>query len=182
MLGDNIKNLRKAQGFSQEELANRINVVRQTVSKWENGKSVPDSEMLVKIAEVLNTTVNELLESHKEKESVTDIEELAAKVEIIDKQIAQKKELRRKMWRMAFFILAILAFLSLLKELTEYIYLWAVMSDMRSDVSSIGGFDGPTQIYVTGIWRGIGRTLVSAFAVAVSCIGIYKMRRKRSET
>ena len=55
MLSDNIKTLRKSKGLTQEELANRINVVRQTVSKWEKGYSVPDAEMLKKIAEVLDT-------------------------------------------------------------------------------------------------------------------------------
>ena len=43
MLNENIRNLRKQKGLSQEELANRIHVVRQTVSKWESGLSVPDS-------------------------------------------------------------------------------------------------------------------------------------------
>ena len=61
MLNENIKALRKAKGLSQEELAIKLNVVRQTVSKWEKGLSVPDAEMLIQIAEVLNTTVNILL-------------------------------------------------------------------------------------------------------------------------
>ena len=58
MLNDNIKNLRKAKGLSQDELAIKLNVVRQTISKWEKGLSVPDSEMLLTIAEALGTTVN----------------------------------------------------------------------------------------------------------------------------
>ena len=40
MLNENIKNLRKAKGLSQEELANRLNIVRQTISKWEKGGSL----------------------------------------------------------------------------------------------------------------------------------------------
>ena len=51
MLNENIKNLRKAKGLSQEELANRLNVVRQTISKWEKGLSVPDSSMLISLAD-----------------------------------------------------------------------------------------------------------------------------------
>ena len=47
MLKDNIKAIRKSKGLSQEELAIKINVVRQTISKWEQGLSVPDSELLV---------------------------------------------------------------------------------------------------------------------------------------
>ena len=50
MLSENIKNLRKARGLSQEELAARLHVVRQTVSKWEKGLSVPDSELLIRLA------------------------------------------------------------------------------------------------------------------------------------
>ena len=46
MLNENIKNLRKAKGLSQEELANRLNVVRQTISKWEKGLSVPDLSLI----------------------------------------------------------------------------------------------------------------------------------------
>lgn len=55
MLKDNIKNLRKEKGLSQEELAIKLNVVRQTVSKWERGLSVPDSSMLISLAEELGT-------------------------------------------------------------------------------------------------------------------------------
>ena len=53
MLKENIKTIRKSRGLSQEELAIKVNVVRQTISKWEQGLSVPDSEMLIRISEVL---------------------------------------------------------------------------------------------------------------------------------
>ena len=52
-LNENLETLRKQRGFAQEELAIRVNVVRQTVSKWEKGLSVPDAEVLQKIAETL---------------------------------------------------------------------------------------------------------------------------------
>ena len=55
MLNENIKNLRKNKGYTQEELANKLNVVRQTISKWEKGYSVPDAEMLKKLAEIFDT-------------------------------------------------------------------------------------------------------------------------------
>lgn len=61
MLNDNIRNYRKKKGMTQEELAVRLHVVRQTVSKWEKGQSVPDAEMLQNIADELGVTVNELL-------------------------------------------------------------------------------------------------------------------------
>ena len=61
MLNENIKRIRKTKGLSQEELAIKLNVVRQTVSKWENGMSVPDSSMLIMLADELDATVSELL-------------------------------------------------------------------------------------------------------------------------
>ena len=56
MLAENLKALRKAKGLSQEELAARLHVVRQTVSKWEKGRSVPDADLLIRLAEELDTT------------------------------------------------------------------------------------------------------------------------------
>lgn len=65
MLGENIRALRKARGLSQQELAERLHVVRQTVSKWEQGLSVPDADMLVRLAECLEVSVEELLGAPK---------------------------------------------------------------------------------------------------------------------
>ena len=61
MLKENIKAIRKAKGLSQEELAEKLNVVRQTVSKWEQGLSVPDADLLIAISEILETPVGTLL-------------------------------------------------------------------------------------------------------------------------
>lgn len=61
MLNENIRAFRKAKGLSQEELAIRLNVVRQTVSKWEQGRSVPDADMLIALSETLETPVSILL-------------------------------------------------------------------------------------------------------------------------
>ena len=61
MIDKNIKHFRKAKGMSQEEMAVKLNVVRQTVSKWENGLSVPDADVLIRMAELLNVSVSQLL-------------------------------------------------------------------------------------------------------------------------
>ena len=61
MLKENIKAIRKSKGLSQQELAVKLNVVRQTVSKWEQGLSVPDSDLLIAISEALGTPVSTLL-------------------------------------------------------------------------------------------------------------------------
>lgn len=76
MLNENLKTIRKQKGLSQEELAIRLNVVRQTISKWEKGLSVPDSDMLVKMADILEVSVGELLGSkitdEKNKDEITE--------------------------------------------------------------------------------------------------------------
>lgn len=59
MINDNIKRYRKEKGYSQEEMAVKLHVVRQTVSKWENGRSVPDAEVLIRIAEILDVSVHD---------------------------------------------------------------------------------------------------------------------------
>ena len=61
MFQDNVKKYRKAKHLSQEDFAMKLNVVRQTVSKWEKGFSLPDVQMLLQIAQVLEVSVNDLL-------------------------------------------------------------------------------------------------------------------------
>lgn len=61
MLNENIKAIRKAKGLSQQELAVKLNIVRQTVSKWEQGLSVPDADLLIALSQALETPVSTLL-------------------------------------------------------------------------------------------------------------------------
>lgn len=96
MLNENIKNLRKAKGLSQEELAIKLNVVRQTVSKWENGLSVPDSSMLISLADALDTSVSELLGEVTIKHDTDDIKAISEKLEVINLQLAQRSYARVK--------------------------------------------------------------------------------------
>lgn len=110
MLKDNIKNLRKEKGLSQEELAIKLNVVRQTVSKWERGLSVPDSSMLISLAEELGTSVNVLLgESVEEKtpNDDVDIKAIAERLEVINLQLARKSEMKIKLVRWILILLCI---------------------------------------------------------------------------
>uniref|UniRef100_UPI0009FB9296 helix-turn-helix domain-containing protein n=1 Tax=Mediterraneibacter glycyrrhizinilyticus TaxID=342942 RepID=UPI0009FB9296 len=67
MINDNIRKYRKEKGISQEEMAVRLHVVRQTVSKWENGKSVPDAEALIGISKLLEVPVSKLLGAEVEQ-------------------------------------------------------------------------------------------------------------------
>ena len=96
MLNENIKAIRKSKGLSQEELAIKLNVVRQTISKWEKGLSVPDSDMLISISEVLETPVSTLLGETVVESKVDDLKAISEKLEIINLQLAQRKTTRRK--------------------------------------------------------------------------------------
>lgn len=88
MLSDNIQKYRKQKGWSQEELAVRLNVVRQTISKWERGTSVPDADMLIQLSDLLGVSVSTLL-GIEEKNWRADAlaEELAA----LNAELASRK-------------------------------------------------------------------------------------------
>lgn len=96
MLNENMKAIRKSKGLSQEELAIKLNVVRQTISKWEQGLSVPDSDMLLSISEVLETPVSTLLGETVVESKADDLKVISEKLEIINLQLAQRKTTRRK--------------------------------------------------------------------------------------
>ena len=98
MLNENIRAIRKSKGLSQEELAIKLNVVRQTISKWERGLSVPDSDMLISISEVLETPVSTLLGETVIESKVDDLTAISEKLEIINLQLAQRKTTRRKIF------------------------------------------------------------------------------------
>ena len=99
MLSENIKAIRKSKGLSQQELAVKLNVVRQTVSKWEQGLSVPDSDMLISISEALETPVSTLLGETVIETEADKIKSISEKLEVINLQLAQRKNTRRKIIR-----------------------------------------------------------------------------------
>ena len=96
MLNENIKAIRKSKGLSQQELAVKLNIVRQTVSKWEHGLSVPDSDMLISISEVLETPVSTLLGETVIETEVEDLKAISEKLEVINLQLAQRKITRKR--------------------------------------------------------------------------------------
>lgn len=96
MLAENIKAIRKQRGMTQEELAARLNVVRQTVSKWEKGLSVPDADLLKRIAEILETDVSTLLGAPINTESSTN--EIAEQLSRINEQLATKARMVKRIW------------------------------------------------------------------------------------
>ena len=104
MLQENIKYFRKERGLTQEELAIRVNVVRQTVSKWEKGQSVPDANLLQKVAEVLEVTVGQLLGQEKEMEHRNEIAEQLSR---INEQLAIRNRRSKRIWTMVGVVLGL---------------------------------------------------------------------------
>ena len=124
MLKENIKSIRKSKGLSQEELAVKLNVVRQTISKWEQGLSVPDAEMLISISEVLETPVSTLLGESISESKVDDLKSISEKLEIINLQLSQRKNDRRKIahWLLISLCVAIIfIFISLILLNSPYL-------------------------------------------------------------
>ena len=112
MINENIKNLRKKKGLTQEELAIQLNVVRQTVSKWEKGISVPDVTMLDKLADVLDTDVGNLLGKTMDLEN--DATQTAEQLARISEQLAIKNRRWRTFWKVLGIGVAVILVLNLL--------------------------------------------------------------------
>ena len=113
MFSDNLKTIRKAKGYTQEELAIKLNVVRQTVSKWEKGLSAPDADVLSKIADVLDTKVSVLLGGAiPEEDAPNAVAEQLAK---ISEQMAIRNRRSKRIWKtVGILLLAVVVFMILL--------------------------------------------------------------------
>lgn len=112
MFGENLKSIRKSKGYTQEELAIKLNVVRQTVSKWEKGLSVPDADILVRIAETLDTDVSVLLGGSVEKEA--DKDAVAEQLAKISEQAAIKNRRAKRIWKAVIIILSVIVIFNIL--------------------------------------------------------------------
>ena len=112
MFGENLKTLRNKKGYTQENLAIKINVVRQTVSKWEKGLSVPDADTLQKIAEVLEVNVSELLgASMVQSENKNEVAEQLAR---INEQLAIKNRRWKRFWKVVAIVLILIVVVNIL--------------------------------------------------------------------
>ena len=97
MFAEILRTLRRARGLSQEELAGRLHVTRQTISKWENALSVPDAELLLRLAEELETPVSRLLGGPVEEEPAPD--QVAARLAELNRLLAERNRRSRRIWR-----------------------------------------------------------------------------------
>lgn len=104
MLSENIKAIRKSKGLSQQELAIKLNVVRQTVSKWEQGRSVPDSDLLIALSDVLETPVSTLLGEPVIEPEADALKAVSQKLEVVNLQLARRTAMRRNALHWAFIL------------------------------------------------------------------------------
>ncbi len=150
MLSENIKYYRKQKGMSQEELALKLNVVRQTVSKWEQNLSVPDSEMLIKLSDVFEVPVSTLLgENISDTDTKSELEKISQKLENLNSMMAEKNmRNRRILLTVVAVCLILIATLMLVFAVVFLISLIYIVSP-ESSVAIIGGADGPTSIAVS---------------------------------
>lgn len=111
MFGENLKTLRKQKGFSQEELATRLHVVRQTISKWEKNLSIPDADTLIRLAETLEVSVSELLGAKIENENTAS--DVAEQLSRINEQLAIKNRRSRRIWKIVAIILAAIVLINI---------------------------------------------------------------------
>lgn len=177
MLGANIRALRKARSLSQQELAERLHVVRQTVSKWEQGLSVPDADMLVRLAECLEVSVEELLGAPK-PESTAPLEPqaiLVDKLSALTGQLAEQNHRRRRFWKWVAIAAGICGLL-LLPQLVLTLLMLGYGLPANSSIGIIGGADGPTAIFITaGFPWGLLFAILGCIALVI--LGIIMGRR-----
>ena len=126
MFNENLKIIRKAKGYTQEELAIKIHVVRQTISKWEKGLSVPDADTLSKLADVLELLGSEI----KEETNKNEVAEQLAK---ISEQLALKNRRHKRIWKViGFILLAVIVINMLLVVLGTVTY-----NEKNADITTI---------------------------------------------
>lgn len=102
ILSEHLKQEREKRHWSQDQLTNKLNVTRQSVSKWENNKGLPSMEILIEISDLLHITVDELLRSD---------------AELKKKVIRDSKPLAHPKWKLTFDIILIVGVLLMLIKL-----------------------------------------------------------------
>lgn len=169
MLSENIKAIRKSKGLSQEELAIKLHVVRQTISKWEQGLSVPDAAMLISISEVFETSVSVLLGETVVEPKADDLKAISKKLEVINLQMAQKEAMRRKVihWLFISFCVSIAAVVVVLIVLNSPYLNW----DYNEPETAVAGV-----LLHAFEWLFVR---VAPFALIAAISGICLTRKKR---
>ena len=111
-LGSNLFNARKKSGLSQEAVAEKLGVSRQTISKWEKNLSVPDADTLIRLAEILEVSVSELLGTNIAKENTAG--NVAEQLSRINEQLSIRNRRSRRIWKAIVILLASIILINLL--------------------------------------------------------------------
>ena len=168
MLNENIKAIRKSKGLSQQELAVKLNIVRQTVSKWEQGLSVPDSDMLISLSEALETPVSTLLGETVIETEIDTLKAISEKLEVINLQLARRKTMRRKIIHCSLITLcAIIVVVSAILFSLESSYLGWDYNEPETAVLGVA-FHSFEWLFVR----------ISPFILIGAAIGIFLTRKK----
>lgn len=169
MLSENIKTRRKAKGLSQEELALRLHVVRQTISKWEQGLSVPDADLLLALSQALDTPVSDLLGETLPQPEAPDLQELSQRLEAINLQLARGKAARRKGVHLAFLTLCFLFLLG-----------FVLLAALGGNPALSWDYSDPETAVAGTILHGAQWVYARAFPFlfAASALGAFLTRRK----
>jgi putative transcriptional regulator len=168
MLNENIRAFRKSKGLSQQELAVKVNVVRQTVSKWEQGLSVPDSDLLIALSEALETPVSTLLGETVAGLETDEVKSLSEKLEIINLQFARRKAMRRTAlhWLLIALCGGILAVAAVLAAVNSPYLSWDYSAPETTVIGvAIHAFE----------W---GFVRLAPFALIAAVIGVFLTRKK----
>lgn len=176
MIQENLKAQRLKKGLSQEELAAQIHVVRQTVSKWEKGGSVPDAQTLIQIAQVLETPVSALLgEKIPEEKEEEKLQIMAEKLERINACLAERTSRIRRVTR----VVAIVAILLAAAGIVLLLLTTGLLHRPPYGPNVIGGTDEATGIFVTGTnWLAFGVKMAACVgAMVAGGILLYRTRR-----
>lgn len=135
MFSENLKAYRKAKGLTQEELAVRLHVVRQTVSKWEKGLSVPDADLLVRLAEVLEVSVSQLLGAGVPPEAPAD--QVAEQLARINEQLAINNRRAKRIWQCVAGVLIGLVVLTLVLVLLNAVAFGSYDTEVQSQTQTM---------------------------------------------
>ena len=168
MLNENIKVLRKSKGLSQQELAIKVNVVRQTISKWEQGLSVPDADLLIALSKALEVPVSALLGETVVESEADQVKALSEKLEVINLQFARRKAMRRSAlhWVLVAVCAGILAVAAVLAVVNSPYLGW----DYSAPETAVMG------VAIHAFEWGFVR--LAPFALVAALVGVFLTRKK----
>lgn len=164
MLGENIKTLRQQKGYSQNTLAEQLNVVRQTISKWEKGLGFSDINTIEYLADALNVSIIELMKSERETENVA-IDE-AVVVEVLD---MAEKEVQKKQTRILT-ILVVTTFLCALVDMLQSIDWNAKELAMSATIPYTAIIPGFVTIIVSTIYKLKGEKTDNLISIGICMV------------